>query len=224
MLGPLRVFRGGRPVALPASRKVRALLAYVALAQKPVARGPLCELLWDVPNDPRGELRWCLSKFRGLLDDGVCRRVLTRADTVQLDLSQCQVDVLDVLRATEAGIETLTPERLGALATSFNGEFLESLAIDGSPMFTAWLTAQRRRLRSCRTAVLEQLVMRGPDDQALAYLDTWLELAPFDQRAHEGLFKALARRGEIREAEAHRRRHVGRGLDALARTSRLRAE
>ena len=203
MLGPLRVSRRGRPVALPASRKVRALLAYLALAPKPVARGPLCELLWDVPNDPRGELRWCLSKIRGLLDDRACRRVLTRGDTVQLDLSQCLVDVLDVLRATEAGIETLSPERLGALAASFEGEFLESLAIDGSPMFTAWLTAQRRRLRSCRTAVLEQLVMRGPDDQALVYLDTWLELAPFDQRAHECLFKALARRGKIREAEAH---------------------
>ena len=196
MLGPLRVSRRGRPVALPASRKVRALLAYVALAPKPVARGPLCELLWDVPNDPRGELRWCLSKIRGLLDDRACRRVLTHGDTVQLDLSQCLVDVLDVLRATEAGIETLSPERLGALAASFEGEFLESLAIDGSPVFTAWLTAQRRRLRSCRTAVLEQLVMRGPDDQALVYLDTWLELAPFDQRAHEGLFKSRGTRGE----------------------------
>jgi DNA-binding SARP family transcriptional activator/TolB-like protein/Tfp pilus assembly protein PilF len=203
MLGPLRVSRGGRHVALPASRKVRALLAYVALAQKPVARGPLCELLWDVPNDPRGELRWCLSKIRGVLDDRARRRVLTRGDTVQLDLSQCQVDVLDVLRAAEAGIETLSPERLGALAALFNGEFLESLAIDGSPMFTAWLTAQRRRLRSCHTAVLEQLVVRGPDDQALVYLDAWLELAPFDQRAHECLFKALARRGKIAEAEAH---------------------
>jgi DNA-binding SARP family transcriptional activator len=203
MLGPLRVSRGGHSLALPASRKMRALLAYVALAQKPVARGPLSELLWDVPNDPRGELRWCLSKMRGLLDDGAYRRVLTRGDTVQLDLSQCSVDALDVVRATEAGIETLSPERLEALAALFNGEFLDSLAIDGSPMFTAWLTAQRRRLRGCRTAVLEQLVMRGPDDQALVHLDTWLELAPFDQRAHESLFKALARRGEIREAEAH---------------------
>jgi DNA-binding SARP family transcriptional activator len=175
----------------------------VALAQKPVARGQLCELLWDVPNDPRGELRWCLSKIRGLLDDDARRPVLARGDTVQLDLSYCRVDVLDVLRATEAGIETLSPEPLAALAALFNGEFLESLAIDGSPVFTAWLTAQRRRLRGCRTAVLEQLVMRGPDDQALLHLDTWLELAPFDQRAHEGLFKALARRGEIREAEAH---------------------
>ena len=203
MLGPLRLSRRGRPVALPPSRKVRALLAYLALAPKPVARGPLRELLWDVPNDPRGELRWCLSKIRGLLDERACRRVHTHGDTVQLDLSQCRVDVLDVLRAAEAGIETLSLEQLGALAASFDGEFLESLAIDDSPVFTAWLTAQRRRLRSCRTAVLEQLVTRGPDDQALVYLDTWLELAPFDQRAHECLFKALARRGEIREAEAH---------------------
>jgi DNA-binding SARP family transcriptional activator len=203
MLGPLQLSRRGRPVALPPSRKVRALLAYLALAPKPVARGLLCELLWDVPNDPRGELRWCLSKIRGLLDDRACRRVHTHGDTVQLDLSQCAVDVLDILRAADAGIETLSPERLGALAASFEGEFLESLAIDGSPVFTAWLTAQRRRLRSCRIAVLEQLVMLCPDDQALVYLDKWLELAPFDQRAHECLFKALARRGRIGEAESH---------------------
>jgi len=103
MLGVLRISRRGRPIALPASRKVRALLAYLASASKPITRGPLCELLWDVPNDPRGELRWCLSKIRGLLDDAAGRRVLTRGDTVQLDLSQCRVDAPDVLRATEAG-------------------------------------------------------------------------------------------------------------------------
>src|SRR5262249_3691912 len=150
MLGALRMSRGGRPIALPTSRKVRALLAYLALASKPVGRGPLCELFWDVPNDPRGELRWCLSKMRGLLDDGASRRVLTREDTVQLDVSRCRVDALDVLSATEAGLETLSIERLAALAASFEGEFLEGLAIDGSPAFAAWLTAQRRRLRSCR--------------------------------------------------------------------------
>jgi DNA-binding SARP family transcriptional activator/TolB-like protein len=203
MLGVLRLSRRGRPIALPASRKVRALLAYMALASKPLGRGPLCELLWDVPNDPRGELRWSLSKIRSLLDAGGDRRVLTRGDTVQLDLSQCRVDALDVLTATEVGLDTLSTERLAALAASFEGEFLEGLALDGSPVFAAWLTAQRRRLRSCRTAVLERLVTRSPDDTALRHLDTWLELAPFDQRAHECLLKVLARRGEIHEGEAH---------------------
>ena len=72
------------------------------------------------------------------------------------------------------GIETLSPERLRALAASVRGGFPRGLAIDRSPVFTGWLTAQRRRLRGCRAAVLEQLVMRGPDDEALVYLDTWL--------------------------------------------------
>ena len=53
MLGPLTVSRDGVVQALPASRKVRALLAYLALAPRAVGRSHLCELLWDVPNDPR---------------------------------------------------------------------------------------------------------------------------------------------------------------------------
>ena len=35
---------------------------------RPVSRERLCALLWDAPNDPRGELRWCLSKARAVLD------------------------------------------------------------------------------------------------------------------------------------------------------------
>src|SRR5215813_5533131 len=68
LFGPLTISRGGATVALPASRKVRALLAYLALAPHALPRSQLCELLWDVPNDPRGELRWCLSKIRSLVD------------------------------------------------------------------------------------------------------------------------------------------------------------
>src|SRR5439155_22180558 len=59
MLGPMAIHRDGVAVALPASRKVRALLAYLALAPLPVSSSELCDLLWDVPSDPRGELRWC---------------------------------------------------------------------------------------------------------------------------------------------------------------------
>ena len=76
LLGTLELSRGGDVLKLPASRKVRALLGYLVLASRPVARTQICELLWDVPNDPRGELRWCLSKIRGLLDTGpqACHR------------------------------------------------------------------------------------------------------------------------------------------------------
>ena len=51
LFGPLAVVRDGATVELPQSRKLRALLAYLALAPHPVGRSRLCELLWDVPND-----------------------------------------------------------------------------------------------------------------------------------------------------------------------------
>src|SRR3546814_13551631 len=69
LLGPVTISRGGATMALPASRKVRALFAYLSLAPRAVTRSQLCELLWDVPNDPRGELRWCRSKTRSVIDE-----------------------------------------------------------------------------------------------------------------------------------------------------------
>ena len=92
-----------------------------------MTRSQLCELLWDVPNDPRGELRWSLSKVRSLVDERGRRRVQTRGDTVWLDLSDCLVDAIEVARATGAGIETLPPDRQRALAALFSGDFLEGL-------------------------------------------------------------------------------------------------
>src|SRR5690349_14925108 len=71
VLGPLTVLRDGVAVPLPRSRKVRALLGFLAATPGPVTRSRLCDLLWDVPNDPRGELRWCLSKVRTVIGDRV---------------------------------------------------------------------------------------------------------------------------------------------------------
>ena len=203
MLGPMRISRDGAPVALPASRKVRALFAYLALAPRPVSRSQLCELLWDVPNDPRGELRWCLSKIRSLVDAGGRRRVCTRKDTIWLDLADCFVDVIEIARATEEGFEILSPEGQRSLAALFDGDFLDGLEIDRSPVFNGWLTAQRRRLRACHAALLEHLAGSVPDDEAFGYLDKWVQLAPFDQRVHRTLLAALVRLGRIREGEEH---------------------
>lgn len=205
LLGPLEIVRDGVPVALPASRKLRALFAYLALAPHAVGRSRLCELLWDVPNDPRGELRWCLSKLRAALDTPDRRRVCTQGDTVALDLDGCLVDALEISRAVTQGIGTLDVERLRALARLFAGDLLAGLELERSPLFDSWLIAQRRRFHACHAAVLEQLVASLPADgtEAVAHLDTWVELAPFDGRAHAALLASLARRGEIAAAEQH---------------------
>ena len=99
LLGPLSISRDGAAVPLPASRKVRALFAYLALAPLAVSRSQLCELLWDAPNDPRGELRWSLSKIRSVIDEPACPRIHTREDTIRLDLGDCFVDATEIARA-----------------------------------------------------------------------------------------------------------------------------
>ena len=203
LLGPMTVRRDGVPIALPSSRKLRALLAYLAVSPQPVTRSRLCELLWDVPNDPRGELRWCLSKLRRVLDDPDRRRVATEGDTVGLDLADCAIDVTDVIRAASDGIETLDEAKLLALSRHFAGEFLDGMEIDRSPHFNAWLTAERRRFRGRHVAILEHLVRKATGEEIFGHLEKWLQLAPFDRNVHEILLNALARCGRIPEGEKH---------------------
>lgn len=203
LLGALTVSRNGAALKLPASRKVRALLAYVALAPHAVPRSQLCELLWDVPSDPRGELRWCLSKLRSVVDEPDRPRVVTDGDTVAFDLTDCFVDAVEIAQATQEGLDALPPERLRALSSLCHGEFLEGFEIDRNPAFNTWLTAQRRQFRSRHAALLERLAGSEAGVEVFGYLEKWLELAPFDLRVHENLLNAFARHGRIREGEDH---------------------
>lgn len=207
ILGPLTLLKDGAPLALPRSRKIRALLAFLALNQgRPVGRARLCSLLWQVPNDPRGELRWCLSKIRGLVDTPDRPRVIASAtDHVALDLSDCLVDVFEIDRVARSGPHDLALARLLELCQLFGGELLEGLQLDDSPEFDAWLSAQRHRYRGLHLTLLEAFVQRAPlgSDQSFACLETWLSHAPFDPRAHAALLGALVERGRLREADEH---------------------
>lgn len=205
LLGPMAIRRAGAALPLPPSRKLRALVAYLALATHPVSRAYLCELLWDLPNDPRGELRWCLSKARALLDDADQRRVQAAQDSVTLDLHDCHVDGVDIEEAMRQGIGNVGVEPLRAMAALFVGEFLEGLHIRSCPMFDSWLVAQRRRFRACQAAVLEHLAALLPDGSEERYdcLDKWLRLAPFDRHAHMLMLQSLSARKQLREGEEH---------------------
>ncbi len=208
VLGPLALSRDGVAVPLPRSRKVRGLLAFLALSPTPLSRSRLCSLLWDVPNDPRGELRWCLSKLRGLVDDSARRRVVTSSDLVGLDLSDCRVDAIEVDRAVqggiEDGIEDVPYPRLAELCDLFGGDLLEGVEIDGNPEFAGWLAAQRGRYRALHVSLLEKFAARAPgSDGVFRCLERWLQIAPFDQRAHELMLDSLLRCGRTGDADKY---------------------
>ena len=96
LLGPLQVIQNRAQLPLPPSRKVRGLLAYLAMAPRPVTREKLCELFWDVADDPRSELRWCLSKLRPLIDAPTTTRLIADRAQVRIDTNSLDIDAISL--------------------------------------------------------------------------------------------------------------------------------
>jgi DNA-binding SARP family transcriptional activator/TolB-like protein len=205
LLGPLAAWHDDQPVALPASRKVRALIAYLAVAPRVLTRAHLADLLWAQPIDPRAELRWCLSKARSVLDQPGCTRLLSEGEGVRLDLHAAQVDHATLQAALREGLAVQPVTTLRSLALLLQGDFAEGLALTRSASFSAWLEAQRWQVRAAHAAVLEHLAaaLGAATDEGMAVLARWLQLAPYDRRAHVHMLRALARRGQWMAAEQH---------------------
>jgi len=103
-MGELRVLRCGEPVALPASKRSRALLGYLISIGRAESRQALCDLLWDGPDDPRAELRWSLSKLRPVVDDAAATRIRADRERVVFDAHHAGTDIADLHTLLDAGI------------------------------------------------------------------------------------------------------------------------
>src|SRR5258708_35773948 len=93
LLGEIALVRDGVPLALPPSKKTRALLAYLVATASPQSRQRLCDLLWDGPDDPRAALRWSLTKLRSLVDDRGAVRLVTDREHVRFAALGARVDL-----------------------------------------------------------------------------------------------------------------------------------
>jgi len=218
LLGPLRVERDGKQSDLPPSKKARALLGYLATTGREHRRQRLSDLFWDVADDPRGGLRWCLSKLRPALDEPGRARIVADRESVRLDLTDATVD-LHRVRAADAGLKTLDTESLIELAELFQGEFLEGLELSDFEDFRAWLTAAREDCRQLRVRVLTEVVARLTEDaeRALPFARDLVRLHPSDVDLRLQLFELLEQTGRHREAEQQievgRRVLAERGID-----------
>ncbi|MFA9411922.1 MAG: transcriptional regulator, partial [Deltaproteobacteria bacterium] len=112
VLGPLTVHRDGEPVRLPQSKKTRGLLAYLAITGRAHRRDRLCSLLWDVADDPRGALRWSLSKIRTVVDSETKRSLVADRESVELELDEASLDWRWVRKELTSGVDSIATERL----------------------------------------------------------------------------------------------------------------
>jgi len=202
LIGNLTVARHGEPVALPSSRKTRALLAYLVLNPGPQRRERLCEIFWQVPDDPRGSLRWSLSKLRHLVDDDDGIRIVADRESVAFEPAGATVDILEMRKAVSDGVAGLSDSDLATFVSKVSLGFLQGLDLSGQPEFDSFLISEREGFRAmCRDLLLEQIRrLADAPAEALRWLYALVEIEPYSVPAHAALIENLVRAGRKQDA------------------------
>ncbi|HEX6999163.1 MAG TPA: AAA family ATPase [Gammaproteobacteria bacterium] len=202
-LGDLAIVRDGERLELPPSRKTRALLAYLALTGRSFRREHLCELLWEVPDDPRGSLRWSLSKLRRLVDDDDRERIVADRLTVRFDATDVEIDALALTDLAQHGLETASVEELEAAAAAWCGTPLEGLELPAFHDYSAWYMGERERATGHQTRLLSALLERlaAEPQRAVQHAHTLVRIAPYDEQARATLIRLLVALGRPDDAE-----------------------
>lgn len=192
LLGPPRVERDGRRVAFE-TRKALALLALLALAERPRTRDGLADMLWpdQDPERARGALRRTLSDLRsGIGPD------LLEANHDQVRLVTGPQLSVDVVRFRELAARG----RLGEAVDLFGGDFVEGLAVRGAPRFEEWVEAQsdalRRELVAALAVLTEERAATGDLLAAMRLARRWVEADALHEPAHRALIRLFAATGD----------------------------
>jgi pimeloyl-ACP methyl ester carboxylesterase/DNA-binding SARP family transcriptional activator len=182
VMGELAVFCNGEQVSLPRSRKTRALLAYLAVTNQPQSRERICEIFWDVPNDPRGSLRWSLSKVRDVFKRSATNPVVASGNTISLRAQSIELDLRSVKAISHRELDSLAVADLEKLVSLFRGGFLDDLSLPRCPKFEAWRVSWISELNLLKTRILRTLIDRfdGDASRALHYAHALRALHPDD--------------------------------------------
>lgn len=190
LLGSPRIEDNGQPCPPPRGLKSWAVLARVALAERPVGRRELAGELFGEADDPLGALRWSLADMRRSfgLPSLLC------GDPLSLAPGELWVDA----RALEDG--SLPVEDIG-------GGLLEGIELRNCPGFDTWLLLARlncaaRGREELRRRALS-LLAAGEAGAAMAAAGRAAELDPLDEGAQELFLRVLVAAGRGGLASAH---------------------
>ena len=187
LLGELRVVSRGQEKPLPASKKARALLAFLVATGRPHRRERLCELLWDIPDDPKAALRWALSKLRRVVDADDHVRIVADRERVHFDTDSVDIDFKTIHAKLRQSEGSLAVAELETMARQLEPVLLDGLDGAGDTDFDSWLVSEREDARMARIDVLRQLATH-PDLTAAGaqkWLRLWRDADPEGAQAHE---------------------------------------
>ncbi|TIV28808.1 MAG: alpha/beta fold hydrolase, partial [Mesorhizobium sp.] len=178
VLGDFQVTRDGQPLDLPPSRKTRALLAYLGVTGRQHQRERLCEIFWDIPDDPRGALRWSLSKIRQVLAADESALSADR-NAVVLNIA---TDYAQLAPLVKADLSSHSTDELEAVLASIRGGFLADLSLERCFDYEAWRQAIASEVEIVELGILRELVERLPGEprRALPFARRLRRLLPDD--------------------------------------------
>jgi DNA-binding SARP family transcriptional activator/pimeloyl-ACP methyl ester carboxylesterase len=205
VLGKLAVLRHGTRMALPPSKRTRALLAYLAVTARPHSRDRLCTMFWNLPDDPRAALRWSLARLRPVVDEPSCPRIIADRENVGLDLSRVAVDILSLRGIARRGVDAFSTPALHHWIKALEDDFLEGLDLPDCKEFQSWCIGERDAARRLRVRLLRALITRlesVPED-ALPHARALTLLEPANESVHATLLRLLRTTGRLREAKEH---------------------
>jgi len=214
LLGSFEVTLDGQPLAGLRSRKVSALLAYLAAeANRTHARETLAALLWSESTDDaaRLSLRVALSNLRKVLAPLDVPILVATRQSVQLNAKHCDcwVDTarFDALLATcnahpHGAAETCPSciQRLAEAVELYRGDFLAGLTLPDSPAFGEWWILQQewyhRRALTALERITEHHIAHGNYEEAQDFARRQLMLECWREEGHRQLIRALALDGQ----------------------------
>ncbi len=181
--------RTGQPCQ-PRGQKSWALLARVALAERPLTRGELAAELFGEANDPLGALRWCLADLRRCCGDPE----LLRGDPVRLTAGSLWLDVWALQDGTLP-------------AADIGGELLAGVEPRDCPAFGMWLMLARGRCAARSQEELHQAALRllaaGDAEAAASLAGRAAAQDVLDEGAQELFLRALVAAGHPARAAVH---------------------
>ena len=208
-LGKLQIYRSGLPLADFPTRKVEALLVYLACTGRSFPREQLAELLWDDRTQAQSltNLRATLSRLNGQVAPFL---LVNRKDVSIQPLAKVWVDSVELgvaLQLTKRPLSMSTAKRLEQALTLYKGDFLDGFSLKESRGFEDWQLAERERLRVGVMEALSQLVTfyleQGRFEAGLAHATRLLELDPLREETHRHMMIVLAGSGQRSAALAH---------------------
>lgn len=200
LFGQMRLVRDGRSHLSPLTRKTRAILGYLALATRPASRQRLCEMFFDIPDDPRASLRWSLSKLRPMIDHPGMVRLVSERDAVSLSASDISIDALEIIDLAGRDPTGWTETECRTALDSMQGTLLEDCEMPDRSEYSAWLAAQRQDFHTIAIRLANWLVDSSSGAQKLAHLRRLVALDPLNELASSTLARELVLNGQKDEA------------------------